>query len=80
MHLYKTMKNFLFDQDYFIDLWGQNIHVYGFTDILTLNDTIISLQLEQFRLDIHGQDFRVLKLTKKEILISGTLTEMKVIS
>lgn len=78
MHLYKTIKNFLFDQDYFVDLWDKYIHVYGLVDILKLEEKEISLLLEEQKLEIFGTDFRVLKLTKKEILIEGNLDTIKV--
>ncbi len=79
MHLYKTMKSFLFDKDYFIDVWDKCIHVFGFIDIDVLEEQKISLVLEHFKIEILGQDFRVLKLTKKEILIEGNLNTIKVI-
>ena len=80
MHLYKTVKNFLFDQDYFIDIWSNYLHVYEFIDILTLNEKEINLQLEKFKLLVKGDDFRVLKLTKNEILVSGNIIEKRFIS
>jgi len=77
MHLYKTIKNFLFDQDYFVDIWKNYTHVYGIVDIIELNEKRVVLLLENFKLQIIGKDFRVLKLTKNEILIEGTLEEMR---
>ena len=79
MHLYQTIQSFLYDQDYFIDLWQQNIHVYGFVDVLTLEEKQICLQLPHFALELLGNDFRVLKLTKNEILIQGTLESLRVL-
>lgn len=73
MHLYKTMKSFLLDQDYYIDMWGDFIHVYGLVDIEALGEKQIILVLEKFKLKIKGLNFRVLKLTKEEILIEGVL-------
>ena len=66
MHLYKNIKSFLMDQE--------------FIDILVLNEEEISLQLEKFKLIVKGTDFRVLKLTKNEILVSGKVLEMRFIS
>ncbi len=79
MHLYKTIKNFLYDQDYFIDLWKDCIHVYGIVDMDTLKESKIVLTLEKFKIQLLGENFRVLKLTKNEILIQGSILEMKVI-
>lgn len=79
MHLYKTMKSFLFDQDYFIDIWKTYIHVFGIVDIDTLSENTIILLLETFKLNLKGESFRVLKLTKNEILIEGKLESIGVI-
>jgi len=79
MHLYKTMKNFLFDQEYFIDIWKDYIHVFGIVDIETLTEKTIILLLEKFKLILKGDSFRVLKLTKNEILIQGVLETFEVI-
>ncbi len=79
MHLYKTLKSFLYDQDYFVDLWKDCLHVYGIVDIDTLKEQKIVLTLEKFKLEINGENFRVLKLSKKEILIQGEVSEMKVL-
>ena len=78
MHLYKTLKSFLYDQDYFVDLWKNCLHVYGIVDIDTLKEQKIVLTLEKFKLEINGENFRVLKLSKKEILIHGEVSDMKV--
>ena len=77
MHLYKTIKNFLFDQEYFIDLWQNNIHIYGLLDILSLQEEKAGFDFERFDVELVGKDFRVLKLTKNEILIQGELREMR---
>ena len=80
MHLYKNIKSFLMDQEYFIDIYDKYLHVYEFIDILVLNEKEVNLQLEKFKLIVKGSDFRVLKLTKNEILVSGKVLEMRFIS
>ncbi len=79
MHIYKTIKNFLLDQEYFIDLWQENIHIYGFKKIDVLQENRAVFVLEKFSLEILGKDFRVLKLTNKEILLQGSLKEMRIL-
>lgn len=73
------MKSFLLDQESFIDIWKDFIHLYGFSDILELNDRKVALSFKEFQICILGENFRVLKLTKNEILVEGILEEMKVI-
>ena len=77
MHIYKTIKNFLLDQDYYIDLWQENIHICGFQKIDVLQENRAVFVLEKFTLEILGNNFRVLKLTNKEILLQGSLKEMR---
>ena len=79
MHIYKTIKNFLLDQEYLIDLWQENVHIYGFKKIDVLQENRAVFVLEKFSLEILGKDFRVLKLTNKEILLQGSLKEMRIL-
>ena len=78
MHIYKTLKNFLLDQDYYIDMWQNYLHVYGLKKIEVLQATLIVLAVENFNLELNGADFKVLKLTNNEILIAGNLKEMRI--
>jgi len=41
------MRSFLLDQDYYIDMWGNFIHVYGLVDIETLGEKQITLIFEK---------------------------------
>ena len=77
MHIYKTIKNFLLDQDYFIEKKKKNIHIYGFSKIEILQENRALFIIREFKLEILGQDFRVLKLTKNEILLQGIVKEMR---
>ena len=79
MHLYKTMKNFLLDFNYYIDIYEKNIHVFNYIDILKLNDQTIKLLMPSFTLEITGVNFRVKKLEKREILIEGILENVRFI-
>lgn len=79
MHLYKTIKSFLFDKDYFINIFENHIHLFGFLDILSLEEKNCSFRFEKFTLELYGEDFRVLKLTKNELLIQGKIAEMRIL-
>lgn len=76
MHLYKTMKNFLFDFDYYIDIYENTIHVFNYIDILKLNDREIFLAMPSFVLKINGEGFSVKRLEKREILIVGHILQV----
>ena len=77
MHLYKTMKNFLLDFDYYIDIYEDKIHVFNYTDIVKLTDTEITLTMPSFTLFLEGEHFVVMRLEKREILIHGILDNVR---
>lgn len=77
MRLVNRVRNFLVDQEYYIDIYEGNIHVFRYIDILKLQDSEIVLQMEQFQLLLKGANFRVKRLEKSEILVSGVLEELK---
>lgn len=77
MHLYKTMKNFLLDFDYYIDIYEQNIHVFNYIDILKLNEHEVRLAMPNFILEITGHGFSVKRLEKREILLEGNLENVR---
>lgn len=77
MHLYKTMKNFLMDFDYYLDIYENKIHVFNYTDIEKLTDTEIILAMPSFTLILQGTSFVVKRLEKREILIEGVLEDVR---
>lgn len=77
MHLYKTMRNFLLDFNYYIDIYEKNIHVFNYVDILKLNDQEIKLLMPSFTLLITGHNFSVKRLEKREILLEGELDNVR---
>ena len=58
------MKNFLLDQDYYIDIFQDFIHVFNYIDILKLEETKVILDMPNFNLEIKGQDLVVKTITK----------------
>ena len=79
MHILKNLENFLYDQDYFIDLFNHTLHVYYYTELITLTDTLIELKLKEFILIVEGKDFVVNRLDKHEILIKGIIHNVRFI-
>ena len=77
MHLYKTMKNFLMDFDYYIDLYENKIHVFNYVDIEKLTDTEIVLAMPSFTLSLIGTSFVVKRLEKREILLEGEIQDVR---
>lgn len=77
MHLYKTMKNFLMDFDYYIDIYEEKIHIFNYIDIDKLTEEEIVLSMPNFTLSLNGTSFVVKRLEKREILIEGKIEEVR---
>ena len=52
MRIMKNLQNFLLDQEYYIDIFNNCIHVYYYEDLLTLSSNLIELKLKEFSLKI----------------------------
>ncbi len=77
MRIIKNIQNFLYDQEYFISLFQDCLHVYDYQELVVLSDTFIELKLKDFHLKIDGNDLMVSAMDKKEILIKGIITNMR---
>ncbi len=77
MRIIKNLQNFLYDQDYFIDIYGNCLHVYYYLELITLTDKVIELKLKEFILLINGNNLTVRALDNHEILIQGEILKME---
>jgi len=79
MHIIKNLKNFLLDQDYYIDIFNKNLHVYRYETLEHLSDNLIKLKLKEFKLEIEGKDLIVASMDKQELLIKGIIDSVRFI-
>lgn len=77
MRIMKNLQNFLYDQDYYIDIFQNCLHVYYYLDLLSLSSTSIELKLKEFTLKIEGEDLVVSSMDKHEILIKGKIKNVR---
>lgn len=77
MRIMKNLQNFLYDQEYFIDLFKNCLHVYYYEELLSLSDTLIELKLKEFILVIEGDDLSISSMDKHEMLIKGIINTMR---
>ncbi len=77
MRIIKNLQNFLLDQDYYIDIFNNCLHVYYYQELLTLTPTLISLKLKEFTLIIEGTDLIISSMDNHEILIKGIINNMR---
>lgn len=79
MRIVKNLENFLYDQEYFIDLYKDCLHIYYYIELISLSDTLIELKLNEFNLSIEGNDLTIRAMDKHELLIKGKITNLRFI-
>ena len=77
MRIIKNIQNFLMDQDYYIDIFNNCLHVYYYEELITLTDTLIELKLKEFNLIVEGESLIVSGMDNREILIKGKINLLR---
>lgn len=77
MRIVKNIQNFLMDQDYYIDIFNNCLHVYYYEELITLTDTLIELKLKEFNLIVEGEHLIVSGMDNREILIKGKINLLR---
>lgn len=77
MHIYNTIKNFLYDKNYYIAQYDNKIYCCNIKKIIFLSKEKVTLKLENKKIDINGDNLIVEKLTKEEILITGNIKDVR---
>ena len=76
MNLKESLVNFLYDKNYFINIYDDYIHVFNFQELISLSDKKIILSLEKFKVEITGSNIIIKKMSKNEILIKGIINKV----
>ena len=76
MNLKESLVNFLYDKNYFINIYDDYIHVFNFHELISLSDKKIILSLEKFKVEITGSNIIIRKMSKNEILIKGLINKV----
>jgi len=71
--LIKSIKPFLQDNSYNINLSTNQIYINNYKSLSTITDTNISLIFDTFTLNINGTNFKIIKMLDNEILFNGLI-------
>lgn len=77
MHINDTIKNFLYDQKYFITMYDEVLYVFNYINLLKINKDEIILEFKDFKLIIWGMNFYITKMTKNEMKIKGIINKVE---
>ncbi len=69
--------NFLYDKNYFINIYDEYIHIFNYRELISLSSKKIILKMESFKININGTDLFITKMLPNEILIKGNIVKVE---
>ena len=78
MHILSHIKNFLYDNNDFVAYYDNNIYIYNFNRIDTLNSSEITIIFDNKKINIKGSYLKVNKCLNKELIINGLLESINI--
>ena len=76
MHMKDSLINFLYDKNYFINIYDEYIHVFNYEELISLSSKKIELKFSSFKLIIDGDNLFINKMDNKEMLIKGIINKV----
>ncbi len=76
MNLINNIKDFLYDQKYFISFFNEQIHLFNFVEIKKFTDLKIEFSFEKFDILIEGEKLVITKMLKNEVLVKGNIKSL----
>ena len=77
MHIKDSLINFLYDKNYFINIYDEYIHIFNYRELISLSSKKIILKMESFKININGTDLFITKMLPNEILIKGIISKVE---
>ena len=77
MHIISNIKTFLYDKNYFVNIFDDKIHVFNYLNLIELNDNEIILEMKDFYLEIKGSNLHVTRMESLELMIKGTVDSLR---
>ena len=77
MKIINNIKTFIYDKDYFVNVYDNKIHIYQYIDLLKLSEEEIIFKLSDFTLYISGSNLHIIKMASNELMIEGVLGNME---
>lgn len=77
MHIKENLINFLYDKNYFINIYDEYIHIFNYQELISLSSKKIILKMESFKININGTDLFITKMLPNEILIKGIISKVE---
>ncbi len=79
MNFINNIKSFLYDENYFISIYDDKVHIYSFEKILKFSKNELIFKFSNFNITLKGEKLIINKMLKNEVLISGIIKSLNVI-
>jgi len=77
MRIIDNIKTFLYDKNYFINIFDDKIHIFNYLNLVELNDKEIILAMDGFNLEIKGSNLHVIRMASLELMIKGNVDSLR---
>jgi len=73
MHIWANLKNFLYDKDYFMAYFNNNLYIYNFTKVISISSKKIIFVLDTVKVTISGRNLVIKKASNYEMIVNGNI-------
>lgn len=77
MNIKSNILNYLYDKSFVISLYDNKLYIFKYSRLIDFNDNTIILDINNKLIKIYGVNLKIKRLTKDEVLIEGTLNNIK---
>lgn len=77
MHTFENLKTFLYDQDEFIAIYKNKIHIFSYIKIQHFSIDYISILFANFKLNIKGENLKIINMQESEMIIKGIINNLE---
>lgn len=78
INVLNNLTTFLGNEDYRISILNNGIHILNYKSIVDITETEALIKIDKKLIKIIGNNFRLTKLDKKELLIYGQVKKVSV--
>lgn len=78
MKIYERLKSGFINKEYYISISNNYIYIMNYKSIISFDNKYIKIAFNNFILHIHGNDFKIKRKSKFEIVIDGYFSSMEI--
>jgi sporulation protein YqfC len=77
MNIRENLVNYLYDKDYIISLYDDYVYIFNYQYLDMFSDTKVVVRLLNKTIKINGNKLLIVKITKEELLIRGSIKNLE---